>query len=614
MRNYYIEQSSNRYTVYGDVTDWIEVPNSYASYNDDLGGQAVWGFLQDTINGWYDEQLSEGKTGDEINEYLSQFDVWDRYDYDSDGIFDESDGYIDTFQSVHAGEGEEAGAPFDAIWSHSWYAFSELEGEAGPEFNKLGGVQIGASDFWVGKYTIQPENGGVGVFAHEFGHDLGLPDLYDYFGENGTGFWTLMSSGSWLGDGKDDIGSKPSHMSAWEKFQLGWLSYEVAIAGEKSIHRLGPMEFNTKQAQGVFVVLPQKEVMTDIGDPYAGSKFYYSGSGNNLDRIMYKQVYIAPLSTFAAKVNFDIEFDWDYAYLVVSTNDGVTWDAVETNLSTSENPNGTNLDYGITGSTDGNWVDLTADLGAYTKQNVKLGIRYKTDEAVAEKGLLIDEISITGYSIDGAEIDFGWSLGGVIMSSGDPTVKLVSHYYVCEYRSYLGFDSTLQVGPYYFGYVDDNDESEDPDPLLPDVPDYVDHFAYQDGLLIHYWDTSQSDNNTGLHAGQGLLLPIDAHYKALNRIDGGLWRNRIQSYDSTFFIAPTDGIPNIHHGGELSPVLSLPGIKTFDDRILHYDPTNPLGSVIHPNTGTLITILQEPYVKVRSNQAPFMQIQVSPAK
>lgn len=489
-----------------------------------------------------------------------------------------------------------------------------MEGEAGPEFNKLGGVQIGASDFWVGKYTIQPENGGVGVFAHEFGHDLGLPDLYDYFGENGTGFWTLMSSGSWLGDGKDDIGSKPSHMSAWEKFQLGWLSYEVAIAGEKSIHRLGPMEFNTKQAQGVFVVLPQKEVMTDIGDPYAGSKFYYSGSGNNLDRIMYKQVYIAPLSTFAAKVNFDIEFDWDYAYLVVSTNDGVTWDAVETNLSTSENPNGTNLDYGITGSTDGNWVDLTADLGAYTKQNVKLGIRYKTDEAVAEKGLLIDEISITGYSIDGAEIDFGWSLGGVIMSSGDPTVKLVSHYYVCEYRSYLGFDSTLQVGPYYFGYVDDNDESEDPDPLLPDVPDYVDHFAYQDGLLIHYWDTSQSDNNTGLHAGQGLLLPIDAHYKALNRIDGGLWRNRIQSYDSTFFIAPTDGIPNIHHGGELSPVLSLPGIKTFDDRILHYDPTNPLGSVIHPNTGTLITILQEPYVKVRSNQAPFMQIQVSPAK
>ena len=38
---------------------------------------------------------------------------------------------------------------------------------------------IGNTGIWVGDYTMQPENGGLGVFAHEFGHDLGLPDLYD---------------------------------------------------------------------------------------------------------------------------------------------------------------------------------------------------------------------------------------------------------------------------------------------------------------------------------------------------------------------------------------------------------------------------------------------------
>ena len=101
----------------------------------------------------------------------------------------------------------------------------------------------------------------MGVFTHEYGHDLGLPDLYDTSGgENGTGFWTLMSSGSWLDDGKDTIGNKSSHMGAWEKFQLGWLNYEVAYAGKKSEHKLGPMEFNTKQAQGLFVILPKKAV------------------------------------------------------------------------------------------------------------------------------------------------------------------------------------------------------------------------------------------------------------------------------------------------------------------------------------------------------------------
>jgi len=614
MRNYYIEQSSNRYTVHGDVTDWVEVPQNH-TYYDDNPDSNVWFFLEDSVNSWYASQIAAGKTPAEINAYLSQFDVWDRYDYDGDSNFDEPDGYIDTFQSVHAGEGEEAGGGSlgaEAIWSHSWYAYSNLIGISGPSFNLLGGIQIGNSDYWIGKYTIQPENGGVGVFAHEFGHDLGLPDLYDYYGENGTGFWTLMSSGSWLNDGLDDIGSKPSHMGAWEKFQLGWLNYEVARAGMKSVHRLGPMEFNTKQAQGLFVILPQKFVGSHISDPFEGDYFYYSGSGNNLDNYMFKAFNLQAGSTLTAKVKFEIELDWDYAYLVASTDNGANWIPIHTNLSTMDDPNGQNFGHGITGSSLGNWIDLTADLSAYTGDCI-LGFRYWTDVAVAESGFMIDNISVTGYVTDGAEIDTGWIFDKFKVSNGDEG-RLYNHYYIAEYRSYLGYDSTLKVGPYYFGYVDDNDGSQDPEPLLPELPDYVDHFAYQDGLLIHYWDTSQLDNNTELHPGHGLLLPIDAHYDALFRIDSGLWRNRIQSYDSTFTIAPTDGIPNIHHGGELSPVPSLPGVKVFDDRILHYDYANPLGSVIHPNTGTLITVLQEPYLKVRNPQAPFMQIQVSPAK
>jgi immune inhibitor A len=127
-------------------------------------------------------------------------------------------------------------------------------------------------------------------------------------------------------------------------------------------------------------------------------------------------------------------------------------------------------------------------------------------------------------------------------------------------------------------------------------------------MLINYWDTSQADNNTGLHPGKGLLLPIDAHYKTLYRVDGPRWRNRIQTYDSTFTLAPTDGIPNIHQNSVLSPVPKLAAVKFFDDRTLHYDTTNPLGSVIHPNTGTRITI------QSISAQYGFMQIEVRPVK
>ena len=596
MRNFYIEQSSNRYTVHGDVTDWIEVPGEAATYDDDfeseLGGNQVWYFLKDSVNGWYDAQIAAGKTSQEINEYLSQFDVWDRYDYDEDGIFDEPDGYIDTFQSVHAGIGNESCSPKCddwAIWSHSWYAFFGDIGDTGPAFNLMGGIQIGDSNYWVGKYTIQPENGGVGVFVHEYGHDLGLPDLYDYYGENGTGFWTLMSSGSWLDDGLDTIGNKSSHMGAWEKFQLGWLKYEVAHTGEKSTYWLGPMEFNTDLLQGLLVELPEKTMVAEIGTPYDGSYFYYSGMGNDIDHSMTKSFTLpeGPVS-FTAMVNYTIELDWDYAYLMVNG------EPIETNLSTTTDPNGQNFGYGITGTSDG-WVELTADISAYAGTTVDLGFRYWTDGAVVEAGFMVDEINITGFTTDGAEDEVGWEFDGFIRTTGTEE-KVYQHYYVLEYRTYQGYDNTLKVGPYYFGY-----------PAGSRLENWVDHFPYQDGLLINYWDTAQTDNNTANHPGQGLLLPIDAHYQALYRVPGVVWRNRIQTYDSTFTIAPTDSI-NFHYRGKLITIPSLPGASIFDDSILHYDPANPLGSVIHPNTGTQIEIL-----KIGSHGSS-MKIEIRPAE
>jgi immune inhibitor A len=154
MANYYIEQSSNRYTVTGDTQGWVEAEGSEADYGankpngDDID---PWGFIKSSLNDWYAKQVAAGKTDAEINAYLQKFDVWDRYDYDLDGEFNEADGYIDRFQMVHAGEDEAAGAGDNKIWSHSWYAYYQDIGTTGPDFNKFGGIQIGDRDFWVGK-------------------------------------------------------------------------------------------------------------------------------------------------------------------------------------------------------------------------------------------------------------------------------------------------------------------------------------------------------------------------------------------------------------------------------------------------------------------------------
>jgi immune inhibitor A len=591
MRNYYIEQSSNRYAVDGDVTDWGLVQYNTAHYG--RFDSTVWWFVDESVDDWYNRKVADGWVQADFDNYLSQFDVWDRYDYDGDGNFDEPDGYIDHFQSVHSGEGEETGGGSygsDAIWSHRWYAYYTNIGFDGPAYNPAGGVQIGDSGYWIGDYTVEPENGGVGVFAHEFAHDSGLPDAYNTAGggDNPTGFWTIMSSGSYLNDGTTDIGSKPDDFNAWEKFQLGWLNYEVAFAGAKSEHKLGPAEANTKQAQGLFVVLPDKPVVEGVA-PYSGDYMYHSGSGPDMDNFMYKSFNLAAGSSLSAAANVQIEADWDYAYVVVSTDGGTNWTSVETNLSTTTNPNGQNFGYGITGNSGG-WVNLTADLSAYSG-DVLVGFRYWTDPFVNDPGLFVDDVAISGYPLEDAESDTGWTYEGFSRSMSTSSTSYYFNAYVVEFRQYRGYDDGLRTGPYNFGFLDV-------------AGNWVERFPYQDGLLISYWDTSFADNNTATHPGGGLILPIDAHPTALLTPGGNAWRARVQTYDSTFSNEPTDGL-TLHLNSVPSVIPSLPGVSIFNDANSYWDPNAPLASVIVPQTGTTIRI------KSVSAKGSFMQVGVN---
>jgi immune inhibitor A len=608
MRNFYIEQSSNRYTVNGEVSDWVQVPYNAAHYGRNYCGSIVcrqtWQFVRDAANAWYNAQIAAGKTVAQINAYLSQFDIWDRYDYDGDGNFNEPDGYIDHFQVIHAGEGEETGGGAqlsDAIWSHRWYAYYDATGPDGTGPHGFGGVRIGQSNYWIGDYTVEPENGGVGVFAHEFGHDLGLPDLYDTSGnvggaENSTGFWTLYSSGSYGSTGipSEGIGSKPISMSAYEKIFLDWSNYQLVGPGQQASVKLGPATANTKQAQQLVVLLPDKVVTTQVGAPYAGALQYFSGAGNNLDNTMTRQVTLPAGASLSAKVRYDIETDWDYAYLTVN---GVP---VATNLSTNTSPHGQNFGNGITGtSTGGGWVDLTANLAAYTGP-VTIGFRYWTDGATVGQGFFVDEIAITGQATDGAESDPGWAYAG-FSRVGASVDKSFFNAYFAEYRKYSGYDAPLATGPYNFGF--------------PAKPKWVEHYPYQDGLLVWYYDTSFPDNNIGDYcaAGRcgGLYLPVDAHPTLLIRPDNGnAWRPRFQSYDSTFGLEPTDKVclsaNNIQ--GCYGPLAAVP---LFNDTLNWWVPPNPAigyfgwSGVNVPKTGTTIRVVS------MSAQDNFMQVQVN---
>ncbi len=127
---------------------------------------------------------------------------------------------------------------------------------------------------------------------------------------------------------------------------------------------------------------------------------------------------------------YDIEEDWDYAYVVVGTApDGrieslhdpdITWHMLsDNNLGcTLSNPNNNAFGCGLTGSSKG-WQELKADLSPYTGQDIVLAFEMITDAAVNRPGLAVDDITLivdgqTVLSDDVENGENGWLAEGFV--------------------------------------------------------------------------------------------------------------------------------------------------------------------------------------------------------
>ncbi|HET8766762.1 MAG TPA: immune inhibitor A domain-containing protein [Pedococcus sp.] len=584
-KDFYAKQSNGRFAAKGDVSDWVTVPYNESRYgHNPVKGDGTsesdgyWNYIKDTASAWYDDQKAQGKTDAQVAEYLKQFDKVDRYDYDGDGNFNEPDGYIDHFQAIHAGEGEEAGGGAqgeDAIWSHRWYAYSTDQGKTGPDFNKLGGVPLGNSGMWIGDYTTEPENGGLGVFTHEFGHDLGLPDLYDtQGGDNGTGFWTLMSGGSWLNHGTDSIGTTPGYMGPWEKLQLGWLDYKVVPYGQDATVKLGPADkpASRSEYQALITTLPDKTVTTDYNTPHGGSMEWWGGADDSLNNTLTRTVDLTgkQSGSVSAWLQYNIEYGYDYLYAEVST-DGSNW---------------TQLGSPISGPVDNEamtpWAQQTWDLTPYAGKSVQFRFRYATDGGLHYEGPFVDDITVNAdgaqvFSDDAESGDNGWTAKGFTRMGGSTSVQ-ASHYYIAENRTYTGYDKALQTGPYNFGWANTK-------------PDWVERVPYQNCMLVWYIDGQYTDNNTSGHPGGGEVLPVDARPTPVKFYDGKLLGNRRQPFDATFGLEKTDAV-TFHKNGVPTEVPSQPAMPTFDDSNpnAYWSAANPWNSTKVAGSGTVMKV------------------------
>ena len=596
LKTYYEAQSSGRYSVEGEVSNWVKVPYNEARYGRDCNINGVcsdtnmWALITDAVNKWVAERKAAGATDAQIKAEVAEFDQWDRNDFDNDGDFNESDGYIDHFQIVHAGGDQSDGDPQqgeDAIWAHRWAAYLNNVGVTGPAGNLNGGQQIGNTGIWIADYTVQPENGGLSVFAHEYGHDLGLPDDYDTSGgsNNNSEFWTLMAQSRLSGAG-EPLGTRPGDLGAWQKLQLGWLDYEVLVAKQKKTLDLGPQEYNTDKAQAAVVVLPDKQVTTELGAPFAGTKQWFSGNDDNLNNTLTKSVDLTGATTAALtlKGRYEIEEAYDYLYFEASTDGGTTWTALDGTVDGA--PIGT--DGGspgrpaLDGSSGGEWQDINIPLNAYAGQQVQVRLRYLTDGGVAAGGFFGDDLAVvvngTAVSVDGAEGTPTWTARGFSIV-GASTTAAYDNFYIAGNRSYVSYDKYLKTGPYNFGWPATR-------------PDWVEHFSYQEGLLISYWDTSVPDNNVNQHPGTGRNLIIDAHPEPLYNLEGLPWRARIQLYDAPFSLKKAASFP-LHINGKASNIRGQAAQPVFDDTQKYFYEEIPWNGVKLPAVGVKIQVLEQ---------------------
>jgi immune inhibitor A len=212
MRDYYLENSYNKFDLIGDVVGWYQMPQTYAYY---VNGQGGFGPYPNNAYKLVEDAIAAADP-------LVDFSL-----YDNDG-----DGWVDALFVVHSGEGRESTGDDNDMNSHA----------SGISPVSYDGVTISS-------YSMEPEKQRdglmtIGVFCHEFGHVLGLPDFYDYdYDSKGLGHWSLMAYGLWTGPANN--GAKPVHYDAWCKAQLGFVNVDTIRTNQNSV-QIPEVETNPK--------------------------------------------------------------------------------------------------------------------------------------------------------------------------------------------------------------------------------------------------------------------------------------------------------------------------------------------------------------------------------
>ena len=459
---------------------WYQLPGTTDYYGDDKTGSAIVG-AEAGVGALQDIDSACGPTGKAVYDAAQAADPEIDYsDFDTD-----KDGVVDFFMMVFTGLGGNGASQlnvpsYDNIWPHSSsleFAYVDADGQKGYVSDDQDKDLQGRPLFWtsaartqmtttatvwkvfvrVGPYNVNPESAidKASVISHEYGHSLGLPDFYSTGSRATYGSWTLM--------GEDHS----QNMDVFGKQELGWIVPRVlkpgattAVSGwqdsKLNTHRIDWVDVNgtpytltgttVNNGTGYVAKLPSRQILdpakvaagaspTHVWWSQSGNDFGCTpASGHNFDIYLPELANVAAGTTVTAsfKSLWNTEWDFDYGFVMVSTDGGATYQSLPsangyTNAA-SQNPNanGCQAQYGngITGTSgsyaagtqavdrvlgnypDGGFLADQYDLSAFAGHATVLRFSYSTDPGVAKQGWFIDDLKVTAGGSTIYQTDF----------------------------------------------------------------------------------------------------------------------------------------------------------------------------------------------------------------
>lgn len=566
MANYFLEQSEGKFVPKGTIyPKWLQAAHSEGWYGEDSetsNNIRAWDLVREVVDG--------------VNADDPDF-PWQNYDADGNG-------FVDNFTVIHAGQGQEAGGGPQgayAIWSHA----SAVDYPTGYLACAKDSISPGvpAQDIYVREYSMDPENIDVGVISEEFGHAaFGLPDIYTLDADASPANWAIMEAGSWNGILG---GMQPAPFPLQFRIWCGWakpksVSYAttkptVANVGQLSLRPAGT-------AQGLKIDLPDKEVVTD--NPLGTGKAWWGESQDLSDNTLTRHLDLtgrtAPTLSFASY--WDIEEDWDYGYVEVSTDAGSTWTSLQDMDARfrDTNPNGNNLGWGLTGTGSGT---IRVDLTPYAGGEIDLRLRFVSDMAVTYPGWWADDFAVTDgattvWADDVESGDAGWTPEGWRTV---PVTDVYPRYYLAEWRNNSGFDRGLKY-PYSTVYSNDANVEWQVDRAPYTVPGMV--LWFRDASYKFDYDLYGSLFDDPSVGPKHALTVIDSHYwpyewngwngdSGAHRILGG----RVQAGNAAFTLQQTKAFtlrrPDSTATGNVVEVKTFgpqPAVSQFHDALGYF--------------------------------------------